>query len=70
MIDGSSIGRMLAEQAQREATQAVERLEYLVASAYTVEQLTVCVADALNAGWRPEGGICYDGDKYLQAMVR
>ncbi len=43
---------------------------YKIVQASSIQLLTRLVEDALHQGWIVAGGIAFDGQNYLQAMVR
>ncbi len=45
-------------------------MRYMIVSARSVEVLIEFVQQAIDAGWRPQGGVCDGGSSYLQAMTR
>jgi hypothetical protein len=43
---------------------------YKVVQAESLSKLTRLVENLLHQGWTLAGGICFDGQNYLQAMTR
>lgn len=44
-------------------------LEYKILSESTIYGLTSAVQAELTSGWQPQGGVSFDGDMYIQALV-
>jgi hypothetical protein len=50
-------------------------MEYKVIQHQSLQDLIFAVNDAINLGWKPQGGICASrsftgGEYYLQALVK
>jgi hypothetical protein len=45
-------------------------MHYKIVSANNPEILTQLVEELLHQGWKLAGGIAFDGNHYLQAMIK
>jgi hypothetical protein len=45
-------------------------MEYKLIVSYGSSDFTGDVTQSMQEGWKPKGGVCYDGSDYHQAMIR
>lgn len=45
-------------------------MEYKVLKRMSLEQLEMVVVKFMKDGYRPQGGVSFDGQSYIQAMIK
>lgn len=45
-------------------------MEYIIISARNIFSLENFVNQRIRAGWKTQGGVCYAGESFMQAMIK